>query len=102
MRSNHAARIGSTEEAIMTLRTIGLISTLVLELLAAPLPVEAPRCLTRLTHGMRWPIAACCSSGDRAMQDLRHRCSGVTWRGVVVVSGVGRYASLRVAPVDQC
>ncbi len=41
MRSNHAARIGSTEEAIMTLRTIGLISTLVLGLLVVPLTIEA-------------------------------------------------------------
>ncbi len=41
MRSNHAARIGSTEEATMRLRTIGLISVLALGLLAAPLTVEA-------------------------------------------------------------
>jgi len=32
MGSNHAPRIGSTEEAIMRLRTIGLIGTLVLGL----------------------------------------------------------------------
>ncbi len=43
MRSNHVARIGSTEEIIMKLRTIGLISSLALGLLAAPLPVEAQK-----------------------------------------------------------
>jgi putative ABC transport system substrate-binding protein len=43
MRTNHAARIGLTEEAIMRLRTIGLISTLVLGLLTGPLPAEAQR-----------------------------------------------------------
>jgi len=39
--SNHVARIGLTEEAIMRLRTIGLISVLTFGLLAAPLPAEA-------------------------------------------------------------
>ncbi len=41
MRSNHVARIRSTKEAIMRLRTIRLISTLVLGLFAGPLPAEA-------------------------------------------------------------
>jgi putative ABC transport system substrate-binding protein len=41
MGSTHAARIRSTQEAIMRLRTIGLISTLALGLLAGPLPAEA-------------------------------------------------------------
>jgi len=41
MGSNHAARIRSTKEATMRLRTIGLINSLVLGLLAGPLPVEA-------------------------------------------------------------
>ncbi len=43
MRSNHAARTRSTQEAIMRFRTIGLISTLVLGLLAGPLPTEAQK-----------------------------------------------------------
>ncbi len=41
MRINHADRIGSTEEVIMKLRTIGLISTLALGLFVGPLPTEA-------------------------------------------------------------
>ncbi len=41
MGSNHVVRIVSTMEAIMKLRTIGLISTLVFGLLAGPLPTEA-------------------------------------------------------------
>ncbi len=43
MGSNHAARIRSTKEANMKLRTIGLISTLVLGLLAGPLPAKAQK-----------------------------------------------------------
>ncbi len=43
MRSNHAARIRSTEEAIMKLRNIVLISTLAFGLLAGPLIAEAQR-----------------------------------------------------------
>ncbi len=41
MGSNHAARIGLTEDAIMRLRTIGLISTLTLGLLVGPLQADA-------------------------------------------------------------
>ena len=40
-RSNHAARMGSTEEVIMKLRTIGLFVILTLGLLAVSLPAEA-------------------------------------------------------------
>ncbi len=41
MGSNHAARIAPTEETTMRLRTIGLISTLVLGLLTTSLSAEA-------------------------------------------------------------
>ena len=41
MENNLATRIGSTDEAIMKLRTIGLISTLVFGLLALPLSAYA-------------------------------------------------------------
>ena len=41
MGNNLATRIGSTEEAIMKLRTIGLVVTLALGLLAGPLPAKA-------------------------------------------------------------
>ncbi len=39
----HVPRIGSIVEAIMRLRTIGLISILVLGLLAGPFPTEAQK-----------------------------------------------------------
>ena len=41
MGSKHADRIGSTEEVIMRLRTIGLIGTLTLGLLVGPLQADA-------------------------------------------------------------